>query len=429
MNKTTIGISTLLMIALAITLCSCTTQPITPKPPVTNKPAENNFTNIQNNQPALILNNFTDANNQFAIDLYLKYKSEKGNVFFSPYSITSALAMTYEGARGLTAEEMQKALHLPNDKTKIRADFAQIYNTINKADKPYQLSTANALWAQKDYQFLKEYLNTTSTYYAGKATNLDFAADTENSRKTINTWVEGKTNDRIKDLIPAGMLDPETKLVLTNAVYFKANWSEPFKAENTRNEQFTLSNGTSVDAKMMHITSYYNYGETSNLQILEMPYLGDDLSMLIILPKENSLNEVENSISTKNMDEWEKAMQQEKVQVSLPKFKFETKYLMANDLAQMGMPIAFTDDADFSGMTGKMDLKISQVIHQTFLEVAEYGTEAAAATAVIMMPTMAIQQPTQSPKIFTADHPFIFAIKEKSTGNILFLGRLSDPSK
>lgn len=388
---------------------------------------------IDNSQqnPIIITTGVVDANNQFAADLYSKYKSKEGNMFFSPYSISSALAMTYEGAKGKTAEEMQAVLHLPNDKEEIRSDFTDINSELNKADKTYKLSVANALWAQKDYTFINTYFNLVDNVYGGKVTNLDFKTDTENSRVTINDWIEDKTNDKIKDLIPKGILTPDTKLVLTNAIYFKANWSSQFDAENTRDGQFKLSSGENADVKMMHQTNNFNYGETNNLQILEMNYLGDDLSMVIILPKENNLESLESMFDKEKLNEWKNNLEIQEVRVTLPKFKFETKYFMANDLKEMGMPTAFKyPDADFTGISPPTaespngELYIGEVIHQTFIEVAEYGTEAAAATAVI---AKAGAGPTEEPKIFIADHPFMFIIQQKDSGNILFMGRVSDP--
>ena len=397
-----------------------------------NIPISNNNNN-QNNQNSVVLaNGIVDANNQLAMDLYSKYKSKEENLFYSSYSISSALAMTYEGAKGKTAEEMQAVLHLPNDKEKIHSDFASIFTEINKADKSYQLTTANALWAQNDYPFREDYFKTVDDYYSGKVTNLDFKTDTENSRVTINNWVEDKTNDKIKDLIPKGILTSDTRLVLTNAIYFKANWSSQFNAENTADGQFKLGSGASTTAEMMYQINDFKYGETKDLQILEMDYLGNDLSMLIILPKENDLNSLENSISVSNLASWEKNMDTEEVRVTIPKFKFETKYFMAEDLKEMGMPTAFDGSlADFTGMWNRQrdeNLYISQVIHQTFIEVAEAGTEAAAATAVIMAETSAGPGPVTKPKVFTANHPFIFIIQQKDTGNILFMGRVSNPT-
>ncbi len=430
MNKKilTLGIITLIVVGLGIFLYGCTTQPEpTPKPEPTPEPI--------NQKQTVLANGVIEANNLFAVDLYNNYKSEERNMFFSPYSISSALAMTYEGAKGKTAEEMQAVLHLPDDKEKIRSDFVGINNDLNKADKTYKLSVANALWAQKDYTFIDSYFNIVDKYYGGKVTNLDFKKDTENSRITINNWAEDKTNDKIKDLIPKGILLPDTRLVLTNAIYFKANWSSQFYAENTRDGQFKLSSGANTPIKMMHQTNYFNYGETDDLQILEMDYLDKDLSMLIILPKEDNINQIENIFGEQKLNEWKNDMQNNKVFVTLPKFKFETKYFMAKDLKKMGMPTAFKDHyANFTGISlaipeSQSRLYIGEVIHQTFIEVAEYGTEAAAATAVRMIAGSARQTPTEEPKIFTADHPFIFIIQQKETGNILFMGKVVDPRK
>jgi serpin B len=372
-----------------------------------------------------------EANNQFALDLYQKYRSKEGNLMFSPYSISSALAMTYEGAKGQTAEEMQRVLHLPGDSVVRRSEYSGIYDWLNKANKPYKLSTANALWAQKDYPFESDFFGIVEKYYGGKVTNLDFRSDTENSRKTINKWVEDKTYERIQDLIPEGFLTPTTRLVLTNALYFNASWLSQFEAGETDDQDFKTASGTSVKARMMHMTAYYNYSETGALQILEKPYLGDDISMLIILPKNNNIGSLENAISTANLAGWKKNMKLEYVKLSLPKYKYENKYFMAKDLKEMGMPTAFSRQADFSRMSEAEELYIDDVIHQTFIEVSETGTEAAAATAVVMRPTGAspgIRIPP-IPKIFNADHPFIFVIQERESGNILFMGRVTDPSK
>ena len=384
--------------------------------------------NIQENKinlSGLILDDVVNANNQFGLDLYSRYNAKNENIFFSPYSISSALAMTYEGAKGKTAEEMQAVLHLPNDKEKIHSSFLKINNEINKANKEYNLSVANSLWAQKEYPFEKNYFDVVNTYYSGKVTNLDFKKDTENSRITINNWVESKTNNKIKEILSPGILTPDTKLVLTNAIYFKANWSNQFFEDNTKESQFKLNNGNTVKANIMHQASHFNYSETNNLQILEMDYIGNDISMLVILPKGNNLDQVEKEFSQEKLNEWKNNMQPMEVALSLPKFKFEETYQMKDDLAQMGMPTAFTSDANFSGISSTNQLSISQVIHKTFIDVTESGTEAAAATAVVMLTTGMPERP----KIFNADHPFIFIIQEKKTGNILFIGRLNDPTQ
>lgn len=367
-----------------------------------------------------------DANNQFAIDLYLNYKDEEENIFFSPYSISIALAMIYEGARGQTADEIRSVFHFPEDDSIRRSSFAKIYNQINKRDKKYKLHTANALWAQKDYKFLDEYMNTIKRYYAGKVTNLDFVNDTENSRITINKWVEQQTNNKIKDLIPQGFLDALTRLVLTNAIYFKSVWVKQFDKEDTIEEDFRISPDKTIKVPMMRLTGEevtFNYAETEELQILEMSYDGEELSMLIILPKEDNLKSVEDSLSLERLNELRNALTKQKVDVYIPKFKFETKYFMKEILKKMGMPTAFSN-VDFSGMDGTKELFISDVIHQAFVEVNEEGTEAAAATAVVV-PTAAPMEGT----VFRADHPFIFAIQERGTGNILFLGRVVNPAE
>ncbi|MFH1441702.1 MAG: serpin family protein [Candidatus Omnitrophota bacterium] len=381
------------------------------------------------------VSSIVDGNNQFAFELYSKYKSRDGNIFFSPYSISSALAMTYEGARGETADQMQAVFHFPENASTRRDSFLKLYQQINKKDKKYKLSTANALWAQKDYKFLEDYFNLIEEYYGGKATNLDFAKDTERSRVTINSWVEDQTNNKIKNLVPSGILTSYTRLVLTNAVYFKGFWLKQFGKKDTKDENFRIAPGNTIKAPMMHLNGEeleFNYAQTDKLQILELPYEGKELSMLILLPKEDDLGSIEGVLSRDKLTEWKGLLRREKVEVYLPRFKFETKYFMANDLENMGMPDAFTPGidyggkADFSGMTGNKKLNIDEIIHQAFVDVNEEGTEAAAATAVMMAD--GIEMP-ETIKIFKADHPFVFIIQDRSTGNILFVGRVSDPTK
>ncbi len=376
------------------------------------------------------VNKTINSNNQFAFDLYLKLKDvpeyNESNIFFSPYSISVALGMTYEGARGETAKEMRSVFHFPEDDSIRRSSFAKIYNQINKKDKKYKLHTANALWAQKDYKFLEDYINTIQRYYAGKTTNLDFVNDTENSRITINSWVEEQTNNKIKDLVPQGALDSLTRLVLTNAIYFKGLWVKQFDKEDTIEEDFRISPDKTIKVPMMRLTgeeAKFNYAETEELQILEMLYEGEELSMLILLPKVGNLKSVEESLNKEKIAESRNMLIEEQVDVYIPKFKFETKYFMVKTLEEMGMPTAFSMDADFSGMDGATDLFIANVIHQAFVEVNEEGTEAAAATGVVMELKAAM------PTVFRADHPFIFMIQERETGNILFLGRVVDPTQ
>lgn len=381
------------------------------------------------------INNIVEANNQFALDYYSQLKKDDDeNIFFSPFSISSALAMTYEGARGETAEEIQSVFYFPVDDSLMRTEYAAVFDELNKGDKKYELSTANALWAQEDYQFLDEYLNRVEEYYGGKANNLDFKKDPEGSRVTINDWVEDQTNDKIKDLIPQGVINELTRLILTNAIYFKGEWVKQFNEEETKEEDFRISKNNFVRVPMMQRTdedARFNYAENDKLQILEMPYSGEELSMLILLPKNDDLRAIENLLSTPKLSEWKKDLENQRVDVYIPKFKFETKYFMANDLKTMGMPTAFQwPGADFSGMDGKKDLYIGEVIHQAFVEVNEEGTEAAAATAVIMFEGVSISMGQETPEIpiFYADHPFIFLIQERASGNILFIGRVINPT-
>ncbi|MEA3230052.1 MAG: serpin family protein, partial [archaeon] len=270
------------------------------------------------------------------------------------------------------------------------------------------------------------YFNITENYYGGKATNMDFKEDSEGSRMIINGWVEAQTNDRIKDLIPPGVIDSMTRLVLTNAVYFKGDWILKFDESRTREADFRVTKEKTVKAQMMSLTgekAIFNYAETEDIRILELPYKGSELSMLILLPKEDDLGALEHLLNTESLNRWKSMLREKKIDVYMPRFKFETKYFMAEDLKDMGMPSAFSSAADFSAMTGKRDLYISQVIHQAFVEVNEEGTEAAAATAVVMKVKAVMSD------IFRADHPFIFIIQEKDTGNILFLGRVADPAE
>ncbi|MBW2965900.1 serpin family protein [Candidatus Woesearchaeota archaeon] len=370
--------------------------------------------------------NVVNNNNQFALELYSELKDQNDNVFFSPYSIATALAMTYEGARTETAEEMQSVLHLPENGIVRRSSYARIHNLINKKDKEYKLYSANAFWAQKDYPFLDSYKNTIKKYYAAEANNLDFIQETEKSRQTINNWVEEKTNNKIKDIIPPGAINSLTRLVLTNAIYFKGDWVLKFDKKKTRDAPFKITPDNEVTVKMMTLTgekARFNYAffPENEMQILELLYEGEDLSMLILLPKEGNMQELEESLTAEKLNQWKSSMRETKIDVYMPKFKFETKYFLPQTLAKMGMPTAFKwPGADFSGMDGTQDLFISNVIHQAFVEVNEEGTEAAAATAVVV-------GITAMPNFFRADHPFIFIIQERQTGGILFLGKVVDP--
>jgi len=366
------------------------------------------------------------ANNRFALDVYQALKQDGGNVFLSPYSISTALAMTYEGARGQTADEMANVFYFPTDDVMRRSAFASLYNALNEEDAAHELRTANALWAQKDYAFLETYLHALQNYYAADATNVDFEGATEEARKTINSWVEDQTNDKIKDLFPPGTLSEATRLVLTNAIYFKGDWLAQFDKDKTKNEPFNLVTGSTANVPMMQLVDSdirFKYADVEGGQIIELPYKGEALSMVIFLPENGQLNAFENLFSVENLAQWKTQMYAQKVDVYLPKFTFKTKYFMNGTLQQMGMPTAFSNAADFSGMDGSQRLSIQTVIHQAFIEVNEEGTEAAAATGV----GVEVTSVPLAPPVFRADRPFLFMIQDVESENILFLGRVVDP--
>ncbi|MGQ9800891.1 MAG: serpin family protein [Candidatus Saccharicenans sp.] len=369
-----------------------------------------------------------EAMNRFAFDLYsfLK-KKDPGNIFYSPFSLSMAMAMTYEGAREKTAAEIKQVFHYPDDYQVLRQGFSELIARVNRADKKYELRTANALWAQIDYPFLPEYSQTVEKFYGGKVINVDFIRETEKSRLAINRWVEEQTNNRIKDLIPPKVIDTMTRLVLTNAIYFKGLWEIQFQKGDTEEENFYLTPEKKVRVPMMSLRDVkFKYLENEKLQLVELPYVGGEISMLVLLPR-TDLSGVEELLAASKLDELKAGMSEEKIDLYLPRFKFETKYLMGGEdglLGKMGMPTAFSLAADLSAMNGRQDLRVTQVIHQAFVEVNEEGTEAAAATAVIVGIKMVQQKP-----VFRANHPFIFLIQEKRTGAILFFGRVMDPTK
>lgn len=367
-----------------------------------------------------------NANNRFAFDLYSELKkTEEGNIFFSPYSIFSAIAMVYEGARGQTADEVRSVFHFPEINV-LRSNFAALYNSINRKTDAYELRTGNALWIQQDYPVLESYISAIERYYGGKAANLDFIGKTEESRQTINRFIEEQTNGKIKDLIPQGYLNPMIRLVLTNAIYFKGTWKWEFDKSETREEDFKITPTQVVKVPMMCMkpeNATFKYADLEELQVLELPYKGEEISMLILLPK-GSLESVEDSLTIEKLNELMRQMQETKLdEIYLPKFKIETKYFLKDALSRMGMPTIFSPaEADLSGISGNRELYVSFVIHQAYIEVNEEGTEAAAATAV------GVELTAVMPKtVFRADHPFILIILQKTTGNILFLGRVVNP--
>jgi len=374
----------------------------------------------------------TQANNQFAFDLYSHLSTGEKNIFFAPYSLSSALSMTYEGARNQTADEMRTVLHLPSDDIMRRIEDSELIERMNSADKPYELSTANALWVQKAFPFKEDYLKLVKYTYYAEARNLDFFNDPEGSRVSINNWVLEKTKNRINNLLPPKSIKKDTRLILTNAVYFKGKWSIPFKKEATKQDAFWISQTESVQTAMMGLVGKsFKYAENEQAQIIELPYKGEDLSMLIILPLGKDIQPIEKIINESTLKQWDETLTKQPVNVFIPKFKFDADYQMKDILVGMGMKNAFNKKvADFSAMAYlKPDehLYIDQVYHKAWIDVNEEGTEAAAATAVVVRHSKAIMRNPTQPKIFRADHPFIFVIQDNKTGHILFIGRVSDP--
>jgi serpin B len=371
------------------------------------------------------------GNNQFAFDLYAKLKSNDGNLFFSPYSISTCLAMTWAGARGNTESQMAGALHFDTNQSRVHSQFADLQNQLNAVQnkKAVALNIANGLWAQKDHAFLPDFLKIATGDYAAKIQSVDFHTAAERIAGEINDWVSGKTAGRIQNLIPTGALDASTRLVLVNAIYFKGRWVSPFKTNKTEPAPFQTASGQDVSAQLMNLTANFGYAEEPDgLQLLELPYVGNDLSMVVLLPAEtNSFKDFENSVTAENLAFWLGQARHQKVNVFLPKFKLTGQFSLGDTLAGLGMTDAFSDHADFSGMDGAHDLYISAVIHKAFVEVNEEGTEAAAATGV-MVGAMAIARPFDIP-IFRADHPFVFLIRDVHSGSILFLGRITDPTR
>lgn len=372
----------------------------------------------------------TTGNTAFACDLYARLRTQPGNLFFSPYSISAALAMTYGGARGETAAQMAHVLHfdLPQDElhpvfAALEADLA----TVQKNGK-VELRVANSLWPQKGHRLLPVFLSLCKRHYDTTITQLDYVTAAEPARQTINTWVEDKTNNKITDLIAPDVLSALTRLVLVNAVYFKGDWASQFDAKQTAKKPFHVSAAQTVETPLMQQKKEFRYAEVDGLQLLQLPYAGDDLSMIVLLPRRaDGLAAIELQLTPQNLAAWTAALHPCDVAVFLPKFQMTSQFSLEDKLAALGMADAFDEGADFSGMDGRRDLFISAVIHKAFVDVNEEGTEAAAATAVVITRSVSMQ-PAFTP-VFRADHPFLFLIYGNHTGSILFLGRVIDPTK
>jgi serpin B len=372
----------------------------------------------------------SDSTNIFAIELYKRSIIPNDNLFLSPYSIYTVFAMVYGGARGNTATQMERAFHFPLSGMDLHEHVRRLSSAIEASGQTgnLKLNIANGLWPQDGYPFLEGYLNMTERYYRAKISPLEYRKESEDARKTINGWVEEKTEQKIVNLLKPGMINPLTRMVLVNAIYFKGDWLSKFDKNITQEAQFFLLSGDVVKAPLMTIRQNYGYSDFPDAQILELPYAGQDVSMLVVLPKKkDGLSELEKNLSQKRLKEWSSSMGKREIIVYMPRFKVTSELRLDQMLASMGMPDAFNHGkADLSGMDGKKDnLFIGVAIHKAYVDVNEEGTEAAAATAVGIQTT---SMPAPTP-VFRADHPFLFMIRHNSTGAILFMGRVVNPLK
>jgi serine protease inhibitor len=407
---------------LALSACSPTPKVETPTTtPTAEEPGAKPAAPVQKPADNPDAAEVARGNNSFALSLYRELGKKEGNLFLSPYSVSTALAMTYAGAKGDTASEMRRTLGFTLPDEKLHPAFSALQVALNAPGKPYQLRVANRLWGAKGAAFADEYLRLTKAVYDAPLEPLDFAKDAESSREAINAWVAEKTQGKIKDLLPRGSIKPNARLVLTNAIYFKGNWAKQFKKENTKDEPFQVSAKKKLDVPMMHQTLDARHGAADGVKVLELPYAGEELSMLVLLPeKADGLADLEKKLTPENLDKWLAALTGGEVNLTLPRFTFTAEYALKETLARLGMAKLFSDAADLSGMGPS--LKLDQVFHKAFVDVNEEGTEAAAATGGIAVVT-AVPMPFE----FRADHPFVFLIRDTRSGGILFLGRVENP--
>ncbi|NCQ35578.1 serpin family protein [bacterium] len=383
------------------------------------------------------LQKLTADNGAFALALYQAVRKTEGNLFYSPYSISLALAMTYAGARGDTESQMAAALHFGLAQDKLHPAFNALdlslpRDSATKAETKdgqettgFRLRIANALWGQNDHQFLPAFLDTLAENYGAGLQLLDFKADPEAARSLLNQWVNDQTEEKIKDLFPEGSVTDLTRLVLANAIYFNAAWLHPFTAEQTRDGDFHLLDGSKGTAPMMAETEMFGYAAAEGYQAVELPYDGGDFSMLILLPAEGQFATFEESLDAGRVGSVVSGLRTANVRLTLPKFTYSMRLGLKQTLAAMGMKDAFEPGAaDLSGMDGSPDLFIMDVLHKAYVNVNEAGTEAAAATGVVVGTTSAPPPPVE----MKIDRPFLFVIRHQETGTLLFVGRVVNPT-
>jgi len=423
MNKILIAV---LVIVLLLPLIACD-QPVGAELVMSDKSRET-APDVSEADLALL----TEGNSAFAFELYQALKGKEGNLFYSPHSISVALAMTYAGARGETAEQMADTLQFLLEQERLHPAFNWLDAELasrgegaeGKDGEGFRLNIVNAIWGQKDYEFLPDFLDVLAENYGAGLRILDFITETEKSRLTINDWVSDQTEGRIEDLIPQGVITWLTRLVLTNAIYFNAAWEYPFDEDMTADGLFYLLDGGQVIVPMMKQTESFGYTEGEGYQAVELLYDGCELSMVVLLPEADKFDAFEEGLQAQKLNDIISGLQPTPVTLTMPRFEFDSEFSLKDTLAGMGMPIAFSNGADFSGMTGNPELFISEVVHKAFVAVDEAGTEAAAATAVIMEYSAVPEPPVE----VTIDRPFIFLIRDIETGAILFVGRVLNPA-
>jgi serpin B len=418
----------LLIVAFILAACSIRNEPVQGSIAKSEKERNENPVVNANDQTALV-----DGNNEFGISLYKSLAKENTNLIFSPYSISVALAMAQAGASNQTLTQMNEVLHftLPGDSLHQTFNALQIalnsreQNNDNKKEKDFELDIANATWGEKTYTFLPEYLDLLAENYGAGIHLMDFINNTDGSRKEINQWVSDETEQKIKDLLAEGTITPQTRLVLTNAIYFKAEWMNQFKEDRTKPDDFTLLDRSVIQVPMMTQSGNFAYLQENGFQAVSLPYKGDKLSMLILLPDQGFFNQIKNELSADQISSIMNNLQKVEVDFSMPKFKVESSFGLKDILSEMGMPDVFEPGiADLSGMDGTKDLYISAVEHKAYIDVDENGTEAAAATAIVVGLT---SMPVEVNEL-KINRPFMYFIFDNESGSILFMGQILDPN-
>ncbi len=416
----------LIITAIALLVLTACSQPISADVLKSDKPRVTPTVSLTD------MTSLVSGNSAFALNLYQALKAADSNIFYSPYSISEALAMTYGGARGGTETQMADTLHFSLPQNQLHPAFNSLdlelakrgQGAKGKDEKGFRLHVINAIWGQKDYQFLSAYLDVLAVNYGAGLRVVDFIKTTEQSRNTIDQWVNDQTEGKIKDLLPQGSINALTRLVLTNAIYFNAAWLNPFNDRVTASGPFHLLTGSDVTVSMMKQTKSYGFAKGAIYEAVELPYDGRELSMVVLLPKLEQFKAFESSLSSEKVESIIQSIKYQQVTLTMPKFNFESQFNLKQTLSAMGMTLAFTDQADFSGMNGKKDLQITDVIHKSFISLDEAGTEAAAATGVIVGTTAMPAEPV----VVNLDHPFIFLIRDIKSGAILFIGRVINPA-